>query len=74
MSTTHITDFFSLVSNPKDAATIMEMDGSVILVRDLEPGVLSSDYSHIKSSQEGLMMAIEDAQCDDMHSCISVNE
>ncbi len=74
MSTTHITNFFSAVSNPKNTATAMETDGSAILVSDLEPEVLGGDYSHLQSSQEGLMMTMEVAPSDDVHSWISVDE
>ena len=45
MSTTHITDFFSSVSNQKNNAMDMESDGSAIVVSDSEPEVLDSDDS-----------------------------
>jgi len=69
MSTTCITDFFSLVSNQNNTATDMEKDGSAILMSDAEPevldGIVSVSFSGISihvlftpieySLQDGLM-------------------
>ena len=78
LSTTYITDFSSFVTNPKNTATAMEIDGhSAVLVSDSEPEVLDSDLdsddSHLQSSQ-GLMMVIGATQSDNAHSWISINE
>ena len=48
----------------------MKMDGSVILVSNSEPEVLGSDDYHLQTSQEGLMMAMEVAQSDNVRSWI----
>jgi len=45
MTTTHITNFFSSVSNQRNTATEMEMDGIAILVSDSEPEVLDGNNS-----------------------------
>jgi len=45
MTTTHITNFFSSVSNQRNTATKMETDGIAILVSDSEPEVLDGNNS-----------------------------
>ena len=45
MTTTHITNFFSSVSNQRNTATEMETDGIAILVSDSEPEVLDGNNS-----------------------------
>ena len=56
ISTTHITDFFSSVSNQKNTAIGMETDGSTILMSNLEPKVLDSISSHLHNRHSWILI------------------